>query len=497
MFCPRLFSKEVIFMFERSSGVLLNISSLPSEFGIGDFGEGARYFADFLSDIKMKWWQILPLCPVGSGNSPYSSVSAFAINPLYIDPVDLMNRNLLTKSELDSFRYDGTPYTADYDFAKKTKAKIISLAFERDKPGNDFEKFKSENKFWVGDYAKYMASKQLNDETAWWEWKKKADEPLEAYYIYEQYLAYRQWHELKKYANSKGVCFLGDMPIYVSRDSSDFYFNMKLFMADSKGNLKKLAGCPPDYFSQDGQLWGNPLYDWNAMKKDGYKWWLNRIENALDTFDAVRIDHFRGFHQFWAVPAGEKTARNGEWLDGPQMDLFDKINKKFENPNIVAEDLGTSSPELKQFLSETGYPGMKVMQFGFSTYDSDHVPYKCGENCVAYTGTHDNETMLGWLWSMEMEEKTRLLKYCRYFGDNWGEGGEKSDVIRQIITTLWQTVASIAIVPIQDMCGFGGDTRMNVPGRAEGNWQFRITKPAIEKIDKGFYRELNHIYGRG
>ncbi|MCR4926131.1 MAG: 4-alpha-glucanotransferase [Clostridiales bacterium] len=484
-------------MFKRSSGVLLNISSLPSEFGIGDFGEGARYFVDFLNDIKMKWWQILPLCPVGSGNSPYSSVSAFAINPLYVDPIDLMEKGLLTSQEVESFKYQDTPYTTDYNYARQIKAKILKLAFERDTLGKDFEDFEKENSFWVKDYALYMANKEANNDEPWWEWKEKAKSGSEKYYIYEQYIAHTQWHKLKKYANDKGVFFLGDMPIYVSRDSSDFYYNMKMFMADDEGNLKLLAGCPPDYFSEDGQLWGNPIYDWDAMKKDGYKWWLERIGDALNTFDAVRIDHFRGFHQFWAVPAGEKTARNGKWLDGPAMDLFEKVNKKFENPNIVAEDLGVSNPELKQFLQETGYPGMKIMQFGFNCYDSDHVPYKYGENCVAYTGTHDNETMLGWLWSMEMEEKTRLLKYCRYFGDNWGEGGENSRVIKEIITTLWQTVASIAIVPIQDMCGFGGDTRMNVPGRAEGNWQFRITKPAIEKIDKNFYRELNHIYGRG
>lgn len=489
--------REVFIMFKRSSGVLLNISSLPSEYGIGDFGEGARFFVDFLSSIHMKWWQILPLCPVGSGNSPYSSVSAFAVNPLYIDPLELLREGLITQSEADGFKYKGEPYSADYDYARQSKAEIIRIAFERDNLGEAFKKFEKENSFWVKDYAMYMANKRANGGKPWWEWTEKAKPDDEVYFVYEQYLAHKQWFELKKYANEKGVYFLGDMPIYVSRDSCDFYYNMKMFMADSEGNLKMLAGCPPDYFSQDGQLWGNPLYDWDKMKKDGYSWWINRIGDALNIFDAVRIDHFRGFHQFWAVPAGEKTAKNGKWLDGPAMDLFKKVNEKFKEPNIVAEDLGVSNAELKEFLAQTGYPGMKIMQFGFSCYDSDHVPYKYGENCVAYTGTHDNETMLGWLWSMEMEEKTRLLKYCRYFGDNWGEGGEHSDVIRQIITTLWQTVASIAIVPIQDMCGFGGDTRMNVPGRAEGNWQFRITKPAIERIDKDFYRELNHIYGRG
>lgn len=474
----------------------MNISSLPSEYGIGTFGNGGRQFVDFLHKMNMSFWQILPLCPVGAGNSPYSSGSAFAINPLYIDPGELCSAGLLTAEESESAIYHGEPYSADYDFARENIERILRIAMTRaDKV--QVEAFRKQQAVWVDDYAAYMAGKRANDNNPWWKWSEDAFGSDIQYYVFEQYIAYSQWKALKLYANEKSISVLGDMPIYVSHDSADLFSHKALFLLDDNDRLTKVAGVPPDYFAEDGQLWGNPLYDWDKMKEDGYRWWLDRIENSLSLYDAVRIDHFRGFYKYWAVPAGASTAKEGEWEQGPGMELFNSVEKRFNQPNIIAEDLGTSTAGLVKFLEQTGYPGMKVMQFGFSSEDSEHAPYQYHKNCVAYTGTHDNDTMLGWLWSIPMKEKTRLLQYCRYFGDEWGEGGENSEVIRSIITTLWATSAGITIVPMQDLCGFGTDTRMNIPGKPHGNWQFRITDESINKVDTVFYKELNHIYGRG
>ena len=256
-----------------------------------------------------------------------------------------------------------------------------------------------------------------------------------------------------------------------------------------------MAGVPPDYFSEDGQLWGNPLYDWGKMKQDGYRWWLQRIGSSLKIYDAVRIDHFRGFYRYWAVPANAKTARIGTWEPGPGMELFHAVNASFPNPQIVAEDLGCEEEGLVQFLQQAGYPGMKVMQFAYYGWDSIHLPYKYTENYVAYTGTHDNDTMLGWLWSAKPEERSQLLAYCRFTGD-WGSGGPQSPVLRAIFETLWQTPARMAILPVQDLCGYGTDTRMNLPGEAEGNWCFRMTEESLRQIDTAYFRQINERYGR-
>lgn len=483
-------------MFNRSAGVFLNISSLPSDFGIGDFGKGSLNFIDLLADMHMKWWQILPLCPIGGGNSPYSSVSAFAVNPLYVDLEKLQQEGYLSQEDVDKAKHMDNPYSVDYDYAKKVKEECLRKAFHKaDK--QKLDEFANENKFWINDYARFMATMKINDDKNWTEWEKECSEEGIQYYIFEQYIVNTQWKSVRAYAKQKGVSILGDMPIYVSHNSADFWSNKRLFLSDSDGKLAKVAGVPPDYFAKEGQLWGNPLYNWEVMKSDGYSWWISRIKSALDLYDAVRIDHFRGFYQYWAVPAEAKTAKAGKWENGPAMELFELVNKTFGNPQIIAEDLGVSDEKLVDFVKETGYPGMKVMQFGFASYDSDHMPYKYTSNSIAYTGTHDNDTMLGWLWAISPSERSLLLKYCRFTGDDWGKGGEKSEVIRAIITTLWQSSAAITMVPIQDICGFGGDTRLNIPGEPDGNWRFRITDEALKKIDVDFYRELNEVYGRG
>ena len=485
---------------KRSAGVLLAVSSLPSDYGIGDFGKGGRDFVDLLADMKMGWWQILPLCPSGSGNSPYSSDSAFAIDPLYVDPEDLVERGLVTADEAAEARYPGTPYSTDFAFAAEAKEKLMRRAYERAVVlGEYVEKVKRyalDNACWLPGYMAYMAAKAANGGAPCFEWKLEGDPTEARFYAFRQYILEEQCKGLKAYANGRGISILGDMPIYVSHDSADFYAHKELFLTGPDGRLAKVAGVPPDYFSADGQLWGNPLYDWEKMKADGYRWWIDRIGRSLTLYDAVRIDHFRGFYQFWAVPAGAETAREGRWEDGPGMDLFQAVEAAFPAPAIIAEDLGTVDEGLRAFLGETGYPGMKVMQFGFTSPDSDHVPYKYTPNHIAYTGTHDNDTMLGWLWAIPMEEKRRLLDYCRFEGDEWGEGGAHSRVIRAVITTLWETAAAMALLPAQDLCGFGTDTRMNIPGQAEGNWRFRLTREAMESIDRAFFRKLNEVYGR-
>lgn len=484
---------------KRSAGVFLNISSLPSAYGIGDFGRGGRDFADLLADMGMGWWQILPLCPVGSGNSPYSSDSAFAVNPLYVDPEDLVERGLVTRSEADEAVYPGEGYSADYAFAAKAKEALLRKAYGRAVVMDYEERVQAyllDNAAWLPGYTAYRAAKTANGGAPCCEWSRPGDPAEARFHAFCQYILDAQWQSLKAYANQKGISILGDMPIYVSHDSADFYNHRELFLTGPDGRLLKVAGVPPDYFSADGQLWGNPLYDWDKMAADGYRWWLDRIGRSLRLYDAVRIDHFRGFYQYWAVPAEAETAREGAWEDGPGMALFQAVEREFDRPAIIAEDLGTVDEGLVEFLKKTGYPGMKVLQFGFSTPDSDHVPYKYTPNHIAYTGTHDNDTMLGWLWAIPMEEKRRLLDYCRFDGDGWGEGGPDSKVIHAIITTLWETAAAITILPAQDLCGFGADTRMNIPGQAEGNWRFRLTRQAMSQIDRAFYRRLNQIYGR-
>ena len=482
-------------MFERSAGVLLNVSSLPSPYGIGGFGEETHHFVNLLSKMGMAWWQILPLCPVGEGNSPYTSVSAFAINPLYVDIDSLIQDGYLEDGESQLFLYAGGPHQVDFTLVKQSKSRAMRLAFSRANK-SDYASFVQEQEGWLDHYARFMAGKVANGDKGWWEWETEGQTEDYDYYCFEQYVLYQQWKRVKDYANEKGIRIFGDMPIYVSLDSADVWGNRALFQLDETAKPTQVAGVPPDYFTSDGQLWGNPLYNWDKMKQDGYQWWVSRIGAALKLYDAVRIDHFRGFYQYWAVPADATTAQTGHWENGPGMDLFSRINQQFQNPPIIAEDLGVSDDGLVAFLAQTGYPGMRVMQFGFAQGEKGHLPHGYHHNTVAYTGTHDNDTLLGWLWSASQEERERLLEYCRFEGGDWGQGGPNSPAIRSIVTTLWQSAADITILPMQDICGFGTDTRINIPGVPEGNWGFRFTRQALDSADTGFYRHLNQLYGR-
>ena len=486
---------------KRSSGVLLSVSSLPGKYGIGTFGKEAKKWIDLLSECGFTYWQVLPFTPVGDGNSPYSSGSAFAGNIAYIDPESL---------DASSPVYEGSVYSADYDFAVASRMKAIAEAASKidEKVRKDVLKFGKSNPQ-IADYAYFMVLKEKFGLKPWYQWddeykdykkavKHKAEYENEIFiHLYSQYLFFTQWSEIKEYANSKDVKIFGDMPIYVSLDSSDVWSNRELFLLDKECSPEKVAGVPPDYFSEDGQLWGNPLYNWTKMEKKGFKWWINRVQSALKIYDLLRIDHFRAFASYWAVPAGAETAREGEWEDGPGMKLFSALKEALGELPIVAEDLGVFGDDVVQLLEGTGFPGMNVIQFGFSPDgDSAHLPHNYKTNSVAYTGTHDNSTLLGWLFEAEEEERQFALEYCSCADKRWDIGGHYAPACRAIIECVWRSPSVIAIMPFQDLCGFGNDTRMNVPGTPLGNWSFRTASEAMDGIDKEYCKKINKIFKR-
>jgi 4-alpha-glucanotransferase len=497
---------------KRGAGVLLHISSMPSPYAIGVFDENIKHFIDEIADMGFTYWQVLPFNPIDNANSPYCSTSAFAGNYLFINPKGLYDMGLIDEKELKANLYDGSPYTADYEFASKARLKTLKKAFLNvdESLAKEIKKFEIENE-WLTDYAVYMAVKETENYKPWWEWNEKhahyhncikdiySYEKGAAFWKFVQYIFYKQWNEIKSYANDKGIAIIGDMPIYVAMDSVDVWSNLEMFLIDEKTlKVEKVAGVPPDYFSEDGQLWGNPIYDWQAMKKDNYSWWISRLSHALKTYDTVRIDHFRAFASYWAVPADSKTAKVGEWLEGPKMDLFNGVFKVFGNDApIIAEDLGVFGEDVVKLLKDTGFPGMKVVQFGFdANSDSSHLPHNATANSINYVGTHDNNTILGWLWEADESERQFALDYCRFEGDNWGEGGYQSKSCRCITQTVWQSASNVAIISLQDMCGFGSDARMNIPGVPQKNWRFRTTVETIDNIDSEYYKKINSVYRR-
>ena len=474
---------------ERKSGVLMHISSLNGDYSIGSFGKEAKHFIDFLADCGFSYWQVLPFCMVDECNSPYKSYSAFGGNPYFVDLKLLNEDGLVTDDELSEHK-QGNPYVCEYNRLYNTRVKLLTNASKRVKDREKIEEFISENEH-IKNFCKFMALKAANNELPWYEWQTDGidDEVLFAW-KFIQYEFFNQWAEIKKYANEKGIKLVGDIPIYVSQDSCDVWSNKKQYCLDEEGNPKLVAGVPPDYFSADGQLWGNPLYDWDEMKKDDYKWWSDRIKHMATMFDAIRIDHFRAVESFWAVPASAKTAKEGSWKKGPGMELVDVIKEAAGDTFIIAEDLGDITKEVEELVRTSGFPGMRVFQFGFlGDGDSTHKPHNYPDNCVAYTGTHDNNTLLGYLWELDDESRKKMLKYCGHTGD-WGNGCES------IIRTMYQSHAGLVIMPIQDLLGYGSDTRLNTPGRAEGNWQYRITKEQLDSIDKQRFKELNVLYSR-
>lgn len=497
---------------KRGAGVLMHISTIPSDYGIGVFDKNCFDFVDKLREMNFGYWQVLPFNPVDASNSPYCSSSAFAGNILFIDPKQIYEMGLCTDEELKENIYHATPYTADYEFAKEKRTALLKKAFSRITPelAGKVRTFSEENP-WVVDFSLFMALKEANGYSPWWEWDAELArydrfisahrydyEEQSAFWRFTQYIFFEQWAKVKAYANENGIAVIGDMPIYVAMDSVDVWANLENFLIDEK-TLKpqKVAGVPPDYFSEDGQLWGNPLYDWEKMEKNGFDWWMLRLGNALTVCDVVRIDHFRAFASFWQVPAESKTAKTGEWADGPRMKFFDRVFEKFPDAPIIAEDLGTFGEDVIQLLKDTGFPGMKVVQFGFDPNgDSSHLPHNAVQNSVNYVGTHDNNTILGWLWEAEESERRFALDYIGFEGDNWGDGGYGSKSCRKVIESVWASSSNTAVVAFQDMCGFGSDARMNIPGVPEKNWRFRTTAETINSLDVEYFKKINSVFRR-
>ncbi len=477
---------------KRASGVLMHISSLWGEYSIGGFGESAKKFIDFLSEAGFTYWQVLPFGVTDSYNSPYKSYSAFAGNPYFIDLEKLEREGLITKSELEEVK-QCTPYVCEYDKLESTRLPLLKKASMR--INNDMcdkiEEF-SDSNAWLEDFCLFMALKEKNKGKRWNEFDKSCyDESTLFMWKFIQYEFFNQWSEIKKYANQKGILIIGDIPIYVSDDSADIFADSEIFDIDSNGKLKSVAGVPPDYFSEDGQLWGNPLYNWKKMKENSYEWWKSRIKHNLDMFDGVRIDHFRGFESFWSVPTNAKTAKAGKWVRAGGKSFINEIRKVTGDSLVIAEDLGEITPAVNELVRYSTFPGMRVFQFAFlGDPDSPHLPHNYTENCVAYTGTHDNNTLLGYLWEAEPYSRKRLFEYCSYNGDN------NDEACKYIIKVMLASHARIVIFPIQDILCYGKDTRMNIPGSADGNWQIRFTKEQINSVDRAYFRQLNELYGR-
>lgn len=499
-------------MNKRQSGVLLNVSSMPCDFGIGGFSSDIENFLNFIREMGFTLWQTLPISPIGVGNSPYSGTASFAINYLYVDPISLKNDCLISDDDVNSVRYNGSQYVVDYDFVKVTKKHILEIAYINGyaRFSNEIKEYYKKQSYWLEAYAIFMTLKEKYNGEPWWNWDneykfykklnkdsfKKENLTRFNYYVFEQYILERQWAVVRNIANLRGIAIMGDLPIYVMLDSVDVWANPENYQLDKELKPTKVAGVPPDYFSKDGQLWGNPLYNYDYMRKTNYSWWLKRFERTFELYDGVRVDHFRGFSAYWVVDAKETTAKNGKWEKGPGMDLFSLVKQRFQDNFIIAEDLGKIDEDTVKLLQETGFPGMRVMQFAFADEESTHLPHNYPINCVAYTATHDNDTTLGWLYSQQENVRDYALTYCGFTGFSWGAGGQDCTSNKAFIKTLIASSAKIAIIPMQDLCGYGSDARMNIPGKAEGNWIYRTTYTAFSQVDRQFMLANNNIYGR-
>lgn len=477
---------------KRSSGVLMHISSLHGDFSVGSFGKEALEFVDFLADGGFSYWQVLPFCMVDECNSPYKSYSAFAGNPYFVDLPSLHKEGLISDEEIDSARQQ-TPYSCEYDRLCRERVDLLQKAAERadDDLKNKIADFMEENPY-LAQFCEFMALKHSNSGKCWSEWKNETpDEQVRFVWQFIQFKFYEQWNKIKEYANSKNIKIIGDIPFYVSYDSADVWGNRALFDLTNDADVRRVAGVPPDYFCEEGQLWGNPLYNWDVMAKDGYSWWMARLENMFKLFDGVRIDHFRAVESYWSVDSKETTARSGEWIIGPGKDFADRINAIKGENFVIAEDLGLITKEVEDLVEYSGFPGMRVLQFGFAVDgDNPHKPHNYINNCIAYTGTHDNNTLLGYVWELNDQRRAELMEYCGYFDPDWDKGYDS------IIRTMFASAAGAVILPIQDILCYGSDTRLNIPGKADGNWQYRITESQLKGIDVKKYKKLNNLYNR-
>ncbi len=492
--------------FKRASGVLLHPTSLPGPYGIGDLGPAAFAFVDFLAEAGCRLWQVLPLGPTGYGDSPYQCFSAFAGNPLLISPQALLAADLLTADDLrhpPSFPPDRVAYGEVIPW----KQALLAKAWERFTARENhplqpaFDRFIQENAHWLDDFALFMALKAAHNGAPWTDWpaplRQRQPEALAqarrqlassvARYRFAQFLFFHQWQALIRHAHGRGVHIIGDMPIFVAHDSADVWAHPHLFYLDENGQPTVVAGVPPDYFSPTGQRWGNPLYRWEAHKKEGYAWWLARFRALLQLVDIIRLDHFRGFAGYWEVPAQAPTAEHGRWVPGPGADFFAALQEALGNLPIIAEDLGEITPDVIALREQFHLPGMKILQFAFSGPENPFLPHHFTPHCVAYTGTHDNDTALGWYWSAPEHEKDYARRYLSVSGE---------DFAWDLIRMAWRSTAVFALAPMQDLLSLGSEARMNLPGRAAGNWAWRMPADALQPAIRDRLRELNYLYHR-
>jgi 4-alpha-glucanotransferase len=496
----------------RASGLLLHISSLPSAYGIGDLGPAAFRFADFLTRTNQRLWQVLPLGPIGPGASPYSSPSTFAGNPLFISPEPLVENGLLTEDDLAPL----TELPRDHvDYARliPRKRKVLRTAFRRFQANGStvdatrLQQFRERQSAWLDEYALYAALKDAHDGAAWTEWepplalrdpkalKQARDEHADTIeqHAFWQYLFHRQWTALQSYCHARDIHLFGDLPIYVAPDSADVWAHQDLFHVDDDGEPTVVAGVPPDYFSPEGQHWGNPIYRWDRMEDRGYAWWTERLRRAFDLFDLVRLDHFRGFDEYWEIPAERETAINGEWKDGPGAEFFEAMEDEFGDLPVIAEDLGIITDSVKQLRDAFEFPGMAVLQFAFgSDPTNEFLPHNYTRNQVVYTGTHDNNTTVGW-WEEELsdEKKDFAQSYL-----NLPSSSQKEVLHRRAIRSLMASAANRVVFPLQDVIGLGSEGRINTPGTTEDNWAWRFTPDQISDENEEMLKELTYVYGR-
>ena len=475
---------------KRASGILLPVSSLPSKYGIGAFSKEAYEFIDSLKMAGQEYWQILPLGPTSYGDSPYQSFSTFAGNPYFIDLEALVEEGVLTKEECEACDFGEDPERVDYGKLYDARFRLLRKAYERSEiyKNPEFQRFMQENAFWLDDYALFMAVKQCFGGRPWSEWAEDIrlrwgfalDYYREKYYYeiefykYLQFKFQEQWKKLKAYANEKGIHIIGDLPIYVAFDSADAWANPQLFQFDSDNVPAAVAGCPPDAFSETGQLWGNPLYRWEYHRNTGYDWWVRRMAHCYEIYDVVRIDHFRGFDEYFSIPYGAETAVGGHWEKGPGMDLFRTLESRLGRRVVIAEDLGLMTPTVEQLVKDSGYPNMKVLEFAFEPEkETGYLPHDYDKNCVVYTGTHDNDTVVSWYETLEPEQLEFLKEYM-------GQREPSEDGIHwDLIRLAMMSTAAVCIIPMQDYLGLGNEARMNHPSTLGCNWKWRLTKDEI------------------
>ncbi len=492
---------------KRASGILLPVASLPSKYGIGCFSKEAYAFIDKLVEAGQSYWQILPLSPTSYGDSPYQSFSSFAGNPYFIDPDALVEEGLLTQEECEEFDFGSNPVQIDYEKQYRQRFRLLRLAYGRSRIAEnpEFSRFTAENADWLEDYALFMAVKERFDGAAWNEWaediRKRWSFAMDYYrrecyfdiefYKYLQFVFFGQWMKLKQYANAKGIRIIGDIPIYVAFDSSDAWANPEMFQFDGEYLPTAVAGCPPDSFSATGQLWGNPLYCWEYHRQSGYRWWRRRMEHCFILYDVVRIDHFRGFDEYYSIPYGDETAEFGHWEKGPGMELFRALRAGLGEKEIIAEDLGFLTESVERLLEDSGYPGMKVLEFAFDPREkSDYLPHTYDKNCVVYTGTHDNETLVQWYKGLDEESRAFAEEYM----DNAATPDKEKywDFVRMAM----MSVADTCVIPLQDYLGLDKEARINKPSTLGGNWLWRMTEEMLtDEVIKKIYR-LTEISAR-